>query len=137
MSRRVRLGVLGCSAIARRRALPAVAEIPELEITAVASRDAAKAAEFADRFGGTATTGYAALLDDPEVDAVYLSLPTALHHEWARRALRAGKHVLCEKPLTDRADRTRELTALARERNLVLREQCLPILPQLHRRCSG
>lgn len=122
MSRRVRLGVLGCSAIARRRALPAAAEIPELEITAVASRDAAKAAEFADRFGGTATTGYAALLDDPEVDAVYLSLPTALHHEWTRRALRAGKHVLCEKPLTDRADRTRELTALARQRNLVLRE---------------
>ncbi|MFR9727682.1 Gfo/Idh/MocA family protein [Saccharopolyspora sp. MS10] len=117
----LRLGVLGCSAIARRRTLPAIAEIPELTTTAVASRDPAKAAEFAARFGGT-PTGYAELVEDPGVDAIYLSLPTALHHEWAARALRAGKHVLCEKPLTDRGERTGELTGLARERGLVLRE---------------
>ncbi|WP_243793727.1 Gfo/Idh/MocA family protein [Saccharopolyspora gloriosae] len=121
MSAPVRLGVLGCSAIARRRTLPAVADVPELTTAAVASRDAAKAAEFAARFGGTAT-GYDELIADPEIDAIYLSLPTALHHEWTSRALRAGKHVLCEKPLTDDAARTRELTGLAREKGLVLRE---------------
>lgn len=117
----VRLGVLGCSAIARRRTLPAAAEVPELETTAVASRDAAKAQRFAAEFGAAAAD-YESLLSDPDIDAVYISLPNALHHEWARRALSAGKHVLCEKPLTDTAAKSRELTELAAGNGLVLRE---------------
>ncbi|WP_338597826.1 Gfo/Idh/MocA family oxidoreductase [Saccharopolyspora sp. SCSIO 74807] len=117
----VRLGVLGCSAIARRRSLPAAAEVPELVTTAVASRTREKAERFAAEFGATATD-YESLVSDPDIDAIYLSLPNSLHHEWTRRALDAGKHVLCEKPLTGSAAATRELTALADEKRLVLRE---------------
>ena len=69
------------------------------ELSAVASRSADRAADFCREHGGTAVGGYDDLLDDPGLDGVYVSLPNALHAEWTRKALRAGHHVLCEKPL--------------------------------------
>ena len=69
-------------------------------VTAVASRRADTAAAYAHRHGiATPHGGYQSLLDDPAVDAVYISLPNSLHVEWTLRAIAAGKHVLCEKPL--------------------------------------
>jgi predicted dehydrogenase len=115
------LGVLGCSSIARRRTLPAIGSVGSVRLAAVASRSRKTAETVAKEFS-TTPTGYQELIDDPDVDAVYLSLPTGLHHEWTRRALLAGKHVLCEKPLTDNSARTSELTGLAAELGLVLRE---------------
>ncbi len=77
-----------------------VAESRQSAVLAVASRDRARAAEYAARHGIERAYGsYEGLLADPDVDAVYISLPNALHLEWTRRALEAGKHVLCEKPL--------------------------------------
>ncbi|MBK1786595.1 Gfo/Idh/MocA family protein [Prauserella cavernicola] len=121
MSRRMSLATLGCSAIADNRALPAVGLVPDIALAAVASRSPEKAARFAEKYGTKAMT-YDEVLEDPTIEAVYLSLPTGLHHEWTARALRAGKHVLCEKPLTTCIDQARELTGLAVERGLVLRE---------------
>src|SRR5215212_9491250 len=96
----LRMGVLGCASIAIRRVLPALTEAEGIELTAVASRDPAKARQVAHRFGCAAAGGYDELLDRPDLDAVYIPLPTGLHAHWARRALAAGKHVLSEKPLT-------------------------------------
>jgi predicted dehydrogenase len=80
--------------------LAGVAQSAAGEVVAVASRDDARARAYADAHGiGRAHAGYEALLRDPKVDAVYVSLPNGLHLEWTERALRAGKHVLCEKPL--------------------------------------
>jgi NDP-hexose-3-ketoreductase len=121
----VRIGVLGCARVARRRFLPAAAAVPELELTAVASRTPERAAEFAAVFGGEAVTGYRRLLERDDVDAVYVPLPTGLHHDWVRQALHAGKHVLAEKPLaTDLAEAT-ELVELARRTGLLLRENLM------------
>lgn len=94
----LRFGVLGCASIARRMMLPAMQATPEVELVAVASRDAAKARAFADEFGCAAEADYEALLARPDIEAIYLPLPPALHEPWAVRALAAGKHVLCEKP---------------------------------------
>jgi dTDP-3,4-didehydro-2,6-dideoxy-alpha-D-glucose 3-reductase len=96
----VRLGVLGCASIALRRVLPAMKEAEGIELRAVASRDPAKARKVAQRFGCAAADGYDDLLERPDIDAVYIPLPTGLHAYWAGRALTAGKHVLSEKPLT-------------------------------------
>lgn len=120
--RRLRFGVLGCADIAGRRLIPALLGEPQVQLVAVASRKAAKAARFAERFGCEAVHGYEALLARTDLDAVYVPLPSGLHAEWVERALRAGRHVLAEKPLTTRPSTTRRLVALARERNLVLAE---------------
>lgn len=117
----MRWGVLGCSGIAERRALPALREIEGSVVAGVASRTADRAEGFAAEHGGVAMS-YEELVESADIDAVYLSLPNSLHFEWAKRALHAGKHVLCEKPMTVSAEQTDELVALAAERDLVLRE---------------
>ncbi|SHG21591.1 NDP-hexose-3-ketoreductase [Streptoalloteichus hindustanus] len=114
--------MLGCASIAWRRTLPAIAGSEHTDIVAVASRDTARAERFAERFGGVAVSGYQRLLERADVEAVYLPLPTGLHAEWAARALRAGKHVLTEKPLASTAEQVAELRALADATGLLLRE---------------
>jgi D-xylose 1-dehydrogenase (NADP+, D-xylono-1,5-lactone-forming) len=90
---------------------------------AVASRDLARARTYAESRGIPIAHGsYEALLADPGVDAVYVSLPNALHLEWTERALNAGKHVLCEKPMGRDPVRVAAAFALAQERGLVLSE---------------
>ncbi len=118
----VRLGVLGCASIVRRRMLPAVARRTDVELVAVASRDETKAKSVTAEFGGEAVEGYEQLLARDDLDAVYVPLPAALHAEWVERALRAGLHVLCEKPLTGTLPASLRLVRLAEERGLSLVE---------------
>jgi xylose dehydrogenase (NAD/NADP) len=95
----VRWGMLSTASIGRTLA-PAIDAARGARLVAVAGRDARRTEEFARELGiERAHTGYEQLLADPEVDAVYIPLPIALHSEWTIRALEAGKHVLCEKPL--------------------------------------
>jgi predicted dehydrogenase len=117
----VRIGVLGCSSIAWRRTLPAIHASDSLELVAVASRDPGKAKRFAAKFG-CAACGYDELLEREDIEAVYLPLPPSLHVTWGSRVLRAGKHLLCEKPIAVTAAEAAELTGLAAELGLVLRE---------------
>lgn len=121
----LRLGVLGCAEIARRRMLPAMAAHRAVALCAVASRSAGRAAATAAPYGARPVTGYAELLADSSLDAVYLPLPAALHAEWVEAALYAGKHVLAEKPLTTDPARTRALLERARSLGLVLRENAM------------
>jgi dTDP-3,4-didehydro-2,6-dideoxy-alpha-D-glucose 3-reductase len=120
--RQLRIGVVGCADIARRRTLPAIARSPQVRLAAVASRDAGKAAAFAAEFGCDAVHGYQQLLDRADIDAVYVPLPAGLHAEWVAAALMAGKHVLSEKPCVTRFPEATRLVALARERGLLLME---------------
>ena len=92
-------------------------------VSAVASRDAERARSYADERGIERAYGsYEALLADPEVEAVYISLPNAMHIEWTERALRAGKHVLCEKPLSRNPDEVAGVFDLAEREGLLLME---------------
>lgn len=98
----VQWGVLS-TALINAKFLAGVAQSDECDVLAVASRDADRAATYARENEIERSYGsYEQLLDDPDVEAVYISLPNALHVEWTERALRAGKHVLCEKPLSRR-----------------------------------
>jgi predicted dehydrogenase len=84
-----------------RKVIPGAKASPKVDLVAVASRDQRRAEEYAHQWGiGRAYASYEALLADPEIEAVYISLPNTLHCEWSIKALEAGKHVLCEKPLT-------------------------------------
>mgnify|MGYP001164405655 CR=1 FL=1 len=128
------IGVVGCAGIAWRKMLPAMAADPDVRIAAIASRDPARARRFTDRFGGEPVTGYEALLERPDVEAVYVPLPSLLHAEWVERALRAGRHVLSEKPLTAAAEETEALLELARSRGLALLENFMFLLHPQHAR---
>lgn len=121
----VRIGVLGCADFALRRMIPAMAASADLELVAVASRDPAKARDTARAYSCLPVHGYSALLERDDVEALYVPLPAALHAEWVEAALRAGKHVLAEKPLTTDARATAALLALARDRCLTLMENVL------------
>ncbi|MEV4636651.1 Gfo/Idh/MocA family oxidoreductase [Actinoplanes sp. NPDC049548] len=119
---KLRVGVLGCASIARRKMLPALVADPSVDLVAVASRTADRAAEFAALFGCAGVTGYDELLARSDIDAVYIPLPAGLHAEWVRAALEAGKHVLVEKPaVTSSADAV-ALVELAAKRDLLLME---------------
>jgi len=118
----VRIGIMGCASIARRKMLPALASVPSARATAIASRRLETAQQVAARFGGTAVEGYQALLDRDDVDAVYVPLPTGMHAHWVDRALAAGKHVLCEKPLTGSLADSTHLVSRARGQGLMLLE---------------
>ena len=94
-----------------------------VDVVAVASRDAERAAGYARERGIARSHGsYAALLADPEVEAVYISLPNSLHAEWTLRALAAGKHVLVEKPFSRRAEEVERAFDAAEAAGLVLSE---------------
>ncbi len=100
MTEPLRWGILSSAAIGTEKVVPAIQAAAGCRVTAIASRNGAAGRAAADRLGiPTAHLGYEALLADPEVNAVYNPLPNHLHAEWTIAAARAGKHVLCEKPL--------------------------------------
>ena len=93
-------GVLSTANIGTEKVIPAMQKGKYSKISAIASRRQAKAEQAAQALGIPKAYGsYEALLDDPEIDAVYIPLPNHLHVEWAVKSLKAGKHVLCEKPV--------------------------------------
>jgi xylose dehydrogenase (NAD/NADP) len=95
----------------------------DADVVAVGSRSEAAARRFADVHGIARAHGsYEALLADPDIEAIYIPLPNAMHVEWTRRALQAGKHVLCEKPMDRRPEQVARAFDLAEERGLVLSE---------------
>jgi xylose dehydrogenase (NAD/NADP) len=109
----LRWGILGAARIAPR-IVRGVGDSGRSTLTAVASRDAARGAAFAARHDIPLTFGsYQGLLDSPDVDVVYIALPNHLHAPWAVRALDAGKHVLCEKPLALTVDEVDAIIAAA------------------------
>ena len=114
---KVKWGVLGAASIALRRVIPGMQKGAWSEIAAIASRDAHKAKDAAKKLGiPTAYGSYEALLADPEIEAIYNPLPNHLHVPWSMKAAEAGKHVLCEKPLS--------LTVAEAKILLAARERC-------------
>jgi len=112
MNRKIRWGVLGAAKIATSKVIPAMQRGQWSEVAAIASRDSGRAQEAAARLGLPKFYGsYEELLEDSEIEAIYNPLPNHLHVPWSVNAARAGKHVLCEKPIGLSAAEARELIA--------------------------
>ncbi len=113
MSNTLRWGVLSTAAIGLKKVLPAMQQGQYTRITAIASRDLAKAQEAAASLGiPTAYGSYEELLADPDIDAIYNPLPNQLHVPWTIKAAEAGKHVLCEKPISLTVEEAKTLLAV-------------------------
>jgi predicted dehydrogenase len=115
--------MLGAAAIAPAALVDPARQVEGAEAWAVASRDVGRAERFAEEHGVSRVyPDYDAMLASDEVDAVYNALPNGLHCEWTLRALRAGKPVLCEKPIASNADEARRMAEAASEADLLLME---------------
>jgi predicted dehydrogenase len=119
----LRIGALGAASIAVSALVRPARRLQNVEVVAVAARDPDRARRYAARHGiPSIHRSYAALLSDPTVDAVYIALPNSLHAEWTIKALHAGKHVLCEKPLAANAREAEQMNRAAAEAGRVLVE---------------
>jgi predicted dehydrogenase len=119
----LRIGTLGAARITPTALIRPARRVPEVEVVAVAARDRERAETFAHKHKIPTVHGsYDELIADPNVDAIYNPLPNGLHGRWTLAALKAGKPVLCEKPLTANADEAEQVAAAARDTGLVVME---------------
>lgn len=115
-----RFGILSTAQIGIEHVIPAIQASENCIVAAIASRDAKKAKKLASRFGAALSFGsYDEMLASDEIDGVYIPLPTSQHIEWSLKAAAAGKHVLCEKPISLKASEIKSLIK-ARDKNKVL-----------------
>lgn len=120
----MKLALLGTGMIVKE-VLPVLKEIEDIELVAILAtpRSLDSARELAEIYGlAQATSDYEAVLNNPEVDTVYVGLPNHLHYDYAKKALQAGKHVICEKPFTLTLEEFEDLVAIAEQRQLFLLE---------------
>src|SRR5450755_450753 len=119
----VRIGILGAARIAPAAVIKPARNIGAAAIAAVAARDRGRADAFAAKHGiPNVRDSYGALIDDPDLDAIYNPLPNGLHAEWTIAALEGGKHVLCEKPFTANTKEAEAVAAAASRTGLVVME---------------
>lgn len=120
---KVKWGVIGTADIAKGCTIPGMVEADNCELYAIAGRNPEKVNQFKDTFGFVkGYTDYNLLLQDEEIEAVYIPLPNQLHYEWVKKAINAGKNVLCEKPLAPTAKQAAELYEAAKEKGVILME---------------
>lgn len=121
--RKIKWGVLGTAGIAQSQTIPGMLEAENCELYAVAGRSLEKAEVFKAEFGFEKAYGsYQEMLDDPQVEAVYIPLPNELHMEWTIRTLEAKKHVLCEKPIAPSAVEAQKMFDAAKANGVLLME---------------
>ena len=119
----VRIGAIGAARITPEALIRPAAAHAEAEVVAIAARDLDRARRFATEHRISSAYGsYDELLADPDVDAVYIGLPNGLHGRWTKAAIRAGKHVRCEKPFTANAEEAQSVAETARGSGLVVME---------------
>lgn len=119
----IRFGVLGAARIAGPALIEPASRIDDVEITRVAARDPGRARAFATQHGiADVSSTYQALIEADDVDVIYNPLPVSLHAKWTIAALRAGKHVLCEKPFAANSSEAAEMVAVADRGNRILGE---------------
>ncbi len=119
----LRIGILGAARIASMALVRPARVVDDVSAFGIAAREPSRAGIFQTKHGLTrAYPSYAAMLADPEIEAIYNPLPNALHAQWTRHALEQGKHVLCEKPFTSNATEAREVAAAARASGKIVME---------------
>lgn len=121
--RKINWGVIGTAGIAKGCTIPGMQQAENCNLYAIAGRSMDKAKAYQEEFGfQIAYDSYEALLADPKVEAVYIPLPNELHYEWTIKALKAKKHVLCEKPLAPTPSQIEAMFACAKENGVFLME---------------
>ena len=122
MDDKIRIGIIGCSTIAKSSTIPAILKSANCELAFVGSRSKDKAKKNAQEFGCEKYGSYEDVLDDSGVDAVYISTPVGTHEEWVIKSAQTGKHILCEKSSTTSFDSAKKMISVCKENNVRLME---------------
>ncbi|MBU2576887.1 MAG: Gfo/Idh/MocA family oxidoreductase [Nanoarchaeota archaeon] len=119
---KLKFGIIGCGRIAKKTMIPALNSSEIAELTMVGSRSLEKAKKYSKEVGCDSYGTYENVLNNKDVEAVYISLPIGLHEEWTIKAAKAGKHVLCEKTLTTSFESTKKMVEVCKENKVRLME---------------
>ena len=122
MKMKIKFGVIGCSEIANSSTIPAILESQEAELEFIGSRTNSKAKKFAKKFGCKKYGSYEEVLKNYEVDVVYISVPIGLHEKWSILASKAGKHILCEKSISDSFKSAKKMVLESKKHNVRIME---------------
>ncbi len=121
--KKIRFGIIGCSKIAYRSLLPAIIKSDYAELVIIGSRDKEKANKFAKDFNPRLGIGtYDDVINEKNVDAIYISVPIGLHQKWSEKAAKSGKHVLCEKSASTSYLHAKEMVSTAKKNNTRIME---------------
>lgn len=118
----LKIGILGYANIAQKAIIPAILELPQLELVGIATRNKDNTQEIKDKYSCKLYDSYEAIIDSSIVDALYIPLPNSLHYQWVKMALNKGIHVLVEKSLALDVNDVEELNEIAKNNNCVLIE---------------
>jgi len=122
MKKKIKFGIVGCSRIAENSTLPAIIQSSKAEISMIGSRDTEKAKRFGKKFNCTQYGTYDDVLENDDVDAVYISVPVGLHEKWTLKSAKSGKHILCEKSSTDSYISAKKMILTSKRNNVRLME---------------
>ena len=122
MNKKLNFGIIGCSSISERSTIPAIQKSDFAELKMIGSRSETKAMEFAKKFGCNKFGSYDDVLDDNDIDAVYISTPIGTHEELSIKAAKAGKHILCEKSSTISFESAKKIVAACAENKIRIME---------------
>lgn len=120
--KKIKIGIIGCSRISKASVIPAIIESDSSELSAIGSREIKKSKEFSETFHCENFGTYEDVIEDKKIDAVYISTPVGTHEEWTIKALKAGKHVLCEKSSTTDYESAKRMVKTAKENNVRILE---------------
>lgn len=140
--KKLRFGILSTASVNEYAFLPVIKKIDGAELAAIASRNIKTAQSYAEKNGIPKTYGdYASLVADPEIDCVYIPLPVSMHAEWSVKAMEAGKHVLCEKPVTANAAEAITVAEKVKETGVTFAEafhyRCHPLAERIEELVRG
>jgi dTDP-3,4-didehydro-2,6-dideoxy-alpha-D-glucose 3-reductase len=122
MTNKIRIGVIGCSTIAKNSTISAILKSNNAKLEYIGSRSYKKALEFSKIFGCKKCGTYEDVINDKNVDAVYISTPVGNHEEWVLKSAKAGKHILCEKSSTTSFNSAKKMVSVVKENNVRLME---------------
>ena len=122
MKKKIKFGVIGCSEIANSSTIPAILESQNAELEFIGSRTNSKAKKIARKFGCKKYGSYEEVLKDKEVNVVYISVPIGLHEKWSILAAKAGKHILCEKSISDSFKSAKKMVLESKKHNVRIME---------------
>jgi dTDP-3,4-didehydro-2,6-dideoxy-alpha-D-glucose 3-reductase len=119
---KLNIGIIGCANIAKKYAIKAFQALDKVDKIYISSRDVSKSKECAEEFGVEVEESYDSLINNPDIQAIYIPLPIGLHEEWAIKAASKGKHILCEKSISDNFESVKKIVDACKQNNVVLFE---------------